>query len=235
MPYYKVTYSPRFKRANVYNWGCNFDCRGCSYKLNPPKKNGFLSVEQVEQVLQGLELERVHFLGGEPSANPALPRLAHFARHKLGVHTKLGHSNGSAMPPQDIEATSVSIKALTEEIHLQYTGVSNAAVLENFAEAYRRGIRVDASSVLIPDLIDCDEIEMIARFIAEIDPQIPYHITGYAPVPGAPWRAPTHNEVGQAVDVAKRHLAYVTHSCLSVEDFFHLEALDPRYESIRVA
>jgi pyruvate formate lyase activating enzyme len=238
MPFYKVTYSPRFKRANVYSWGCNFNCRGCSYKINSPYKgkgNGFLSVERVEELLTGLEVERVHFLGGEPTLNPDLPKLAHFVRYKLGAHTKIGHSNGSAMPPDDVEATSVSIKAFSDEIHIPYTGVSNAPVLENFARAYENGVAMEASSVFIPGYIDCDEIEKIARFIAEIDPQIPYHIVGYIPVPDAPWRAPTPDEVKQAVAIAERHLSHVTSSCLGMEGFLHLKATDPRYESIKVA
>jgi pyruvate formate lyase activating enzyme len=236
MPFYKVTYSPKFKRANVYSWGCNFNCRGCSYKINSPYGgNGSLSVEGVEQVLKGLEVGRVHFLGGEPTLNPDLPRLAHFARYRLGAYTKLGHSNGSMMPPDDVEATSVSIKAFSDEIHIQYTGVSNASVLENFARVYENGVEMEASSVFIPDYIDCAEIENIAKFIAEIDPRIPYHIVGYIPVPESPWRAPTPDEVKQAVAIAERYLAHVTSSCLGMEGFLHLKATDPRYESIKVA
>jgi pyruvate formate lyase activating enzyme len=192
-------------------------------------------VEQVEEVLEGLDIERVHFLGGEPTLNPDLSRLAHFARVTLGVHAKIGHSNGSLMPPEDIEATSVSIKALDERVHIQYTGVSNASVLRNFARAYQAGVKMEASSVFIPDYVDCDEIEKVARFVAEIDPGIPYHIVGYIPVPDSPWRAPTPDEVERAAAIAKSYLFHVTFSCLSIEDFLKVKALDPRYESIRVA
>lgn len=237
MPFYKVTYSPKFKRANVYNWGCNFNCQGCFYKINPPYKgDAFLSVERIEEVLKQLDIDRVHFLGGEPTLNPDLPRLAYFARHKLGAHTKIGHSNGSMMPPEDVEAISVSIKAFSPEIHLQYTGVSNIPVLENFAQAYKKGIQMEASSVFIPGYIDREEIEKIAKFIAGIDPKIPYHLTGYIPVPDSPWRGPTPDEVKEAEAIAKRHLSQVTSSCfLSVEGYFRAIASDPRYESIRVA
>lgn len=235
MAVFKITYNERFKRANVYNYGCNFACLGCSYKLKDnPKPKRFLTVEKIKQVLGELYIDRVHFLGGEPTTYPGLAEIADFAHNELGVYTKIGHSNGSNLPPKNIDAFSVSIKAFSDSIHTHYTGVSNAAVLENFAEAYRRGIEVDASSVLIPDLIDCDEIGKLARFVASIDPNIPYHIVGYVPVPNYPWRKPTPEEVMEAQDIAREHLRHVTSSCLSIEDFRRL-GRDIRYKSIRVA
>jgi len=237
MPFSKVTYSSRFKRAALYgDYRCNFRCRGCSYRLKPPEgAEPLLGVEEAKEALAGLEVERVHFLGGEPTLNPDLAEVARFAHEKLGAYTKVGHSNGSILPPEHIDAISVSIKAFDEALHRAYTGVSNASVLANFEAMYRRGIQVDASSVLIPGYIGLEEIERIARFIASLDPEIPYHIIGYVPVPDAPWRAPTKEEVEEAAMVAKRYLAQVTFSALSTDDFLHLRERDERYQSVRVA
>ncbi|HEY66019.1 MAG TPA: radical SAM protein [Caldilineae bacterium] len=239
MPFSMVTYSRRFKRANIYSDGrCNFRCRGCSYNLNPPTKASgpaLLTVERVKEVLTELDVERVHFLGGEPTLNPDLAEVARFAHKELGLFTKIGHSNGSNMPPDHIDAVSVSIKAFDDALHREYTGVSNAPVLANFKTMYQRGIQVDASSVFIPEFIDLGEIERIVRFIASLDPEIPYHITGYVPVPGAPWRAPTREEVEEAADVARRYLAHVTFSALTQDDLLHLRERDVRYQSVRVA
>jgi pyruvate formate lyase activating enzyme len=180
-------------------------------------------------------LERVHFLGGEPTLNPDLGELARFAHEELGLFTKIGHSNGSRMPPPHIDAVSVSIKALDDRLHRDYTGVSNEAVLANFRKMYERGIALDASTVFIPDYVDIAEIERIAQFIASVNPEIPFHITGYVPVPGTPWRGPTREEVEEAATTARRHLAHVTFSCLSLEDLHRLPERDVRYQSVRVA
>ena len=247
MSFSKVTYSQRFKRANVYSdYRCNFRCRGCSYKLKPPAKERSLTAEQVKEALAGLaagpdgplarrEVERVHFLGGEPTLNPDLAEVAYFAHQELGAYTKLGHSTGYNLPPAHIDAASVSLKTFDEALHRDYTGVSNAAVLANFEAMYRRGIKVDASSVLIPDYIGLDEIEHIACFVAALDPEIPYHITGYVPVPDAPWRGATREEVEEAAVIAQRLMAHVTFSAMTADDFFHLRERDIRYQSIRVA
>lgn len=235
MAIHKITYSDMFKRANIYNYGCNFNCAWCSYKL---KDNGkptkFLSVDRIKKVLRGLDIERVHFVGGEPTTCSDLAEIADFARNELGAFTKIGHATGYYPPPANIDAMSVSIKTLSDDVHVKYTGVSNASVLKNFADTYERGIKIDASSVLTPGLIDADEIENIARFIAAIDPDIPYHVTGYVPVPNAPWRKPTLDEMRTAVKNAKKYLTHVTFSCLSVQDFFNLSTTDIRYKSVRV-
>jgi len=237
MPFTKVTYSPRFKRAAVYGDSrCGFHCRGCSYRLKPPAKaHPLLTTERVEEVLAGLEVERVHFLGGEPTLNPDLAEVARFAHEELGAYTKIGHSTGIHIPPPHIDAISVSLKAVDDALHRDYTGVSNAPVLANFRAMYERGLQVDASSVFIPGYIGLAEIERIARFIASLDPEIPYHIIGYVPVPGAPWRGPTRMEVEEAAAVARRYLSNVTLSALTVDDLLHLQERDVRYQSVRVA
>lgn len=233
---YKITYSRRFKRASLYGWGCNFRCKGCIYKLKPPYKPGtpFIPLRKLKEALRGLDVRRVHFLGGEPTINPDLPELAKFAHEELGAYVKIGHSNGSRIPPRYVDGISISIKAYTNELHVDYTGVPNDKVLDNFVKIYNMGLDLDASSVFIHGYIDCDEIEKIAKFIADVDPKIPYHIIGYIPVPGAPWRAPSRDEVEEAARIAKKYLVNVTYSCLSLNEFLNLRKKDPRYESIRI-
>ncbi|RKY85185.1 radical SAM protein [candidate division KSB1 bacterium] len=237
MAIYKITYSERFKRANLYNYGCNFNCAWCSYKLKSNvKPDKFLSIDRIKEVLSSLDLERIHFIGGEPTTYPGLAEIAEFAHNQLGVYTKIGHSNGSCMPPENIDAWCVSIRTVSDKLHRKYTGGKSVLpVLQNFKKAYNRGIEIDASSILIPNLFGHDEIEKVAQFIAEINPNIPYHIIGYVPVPNSPWRRPTYNEVKEAENIARKHLKHVTSSCLSVEDYSNLHTRDIRYKSVRVA
>jgi pyruvate formate lyase activating enzyme len=79
------------------------------------------------------------------------------------------------------------LKAYDEILHTVLTGESNRRTLENFARAARRiGERpepplVIASTLLVPGYVDATEVERIARFIAGIDPRIPYALLGFAP------------------------------------------------------
>lgn len=239
MPLKGVTYCEQYKRANVHTSGCNFKCKGCSYKLNEErlqKITTILTLEQVKSALSSLEVKRVHFVGGEPTLCQELGRIAEFCHEELGVRTKIGHSTGWNMPPNDIDEMNITIKAYSNDIHKEYTGVSNERVLTNFKKIYDKRIVLSASTVFIPGLIDLEEIENISRFIADVDPLIPFHITGYIPLQGTPWRAPSRKEMENAKQIASRHLEKVTFSHYqSAEDYKRMVKKNPIYQSIRVA
>jgi pyruvate formate lyase activating enzyme len=79
------------------------------------------------------------------------------------------------------------IKAWSEEIHIALCGVSNQRTLSNFKRlSTRLSQRPDpplliASTLLVPGYIDEEEIENIARFIAGLNPEIPYSLLGFFP------------------------------------------------------
>lgn len=84
MAIYKITYSEKFRRANLHNYGCNFNCAWCSYKLNGNgRPDRFLTIDKIKEVLSQLDLERVHFIGGEPTIYPGLAEIAEFAHNQL--------------------------------------------------------------------------------------------------------------------------------------------------------
>lgn len=111
-------------------------------------------------------------------------------------------------PPKASDKVKVSIKAYREDVHRSYTGKSNRDVLRNFREIYdHASAKLTSETVLIPGLVDLDEVERIAEFVASIDPTIPLRINAYRPVaPGTPWRSPTREEVLRAANVARKHL-----------------------------
>jgi len=79
------------------------------------------------------------------------------------------------------------LKAYDETLHLALTGASNRQTLDNFARA-ARGFEqrpepplVVASTLLTPGYLDAPEVERIARFIAALNPRIPYALLAFAP------------------------------------------------------
>ena len=237
MPIVKVTHNPIYRRANVHNHGCNFSCPWCSYRLkdnSTPER--YIDDLKVKNALDKLDVDRVHFVGGEPTTYPGLGELSRYAHEEIGLVTKIGHSNGAKAPPEFIDEANISIKTLKEDVHLGNCGVPSSVVQMNFRKAHENGVRIDASSVLIPGLVDVDEIVRIAEFVADIDDDIPYHIIGYIPVPGAPWRRPTAEEIERAEKGARNHLRSVTVSCWSEKEWRQDPAeRDPRYLKLRVA
>ena len=231
-----VTYCKQYRRANVHTVGCNFKCKGCPYESNKEPMHQELGIEQVTNALKSLNVKWVHFVGGEPTLCQNIGSIATFCHEELSVKTKIGHSMGWNMPPDDIDAMHITIKAYSDKIHREYTGVSNSRVLDHFKRIYDQGITVTTNTVFIPDLIDVHEVGKIARFIAEVDPQIPFHIIGYMPVQGMPWRSPEHEEMEDVKQTAENYLEEVTTSCFQSLNEYHRKVKEnPVYQSVRVA
>ncbi len=230
MPFYRITYSETPRRATLHNWGCNFHCLGCTYKLKQnPRPKQFLAIEAIEGCLRGLELDAVHFMGGEPTTNPQLPGLLAFCKRQLGVTTRLGHTNGSGLVIENLDGSNVSFKVFDDRLHYVYTGHPAAPLLENFRRSYEAGLEMRASTVFNPDFGGLAQVEKVAAFVGGLDRGIPFHVLGYIPVPGAPWRRPTQNEMDEAVAIARRWLDTVTFSHLTSDQARDLQHRDERF------
>jgi pyruvate-formate lyase-activating enzyme len=170
-----------------------------------------------------VEVEKVFFMGGEPSIDPELPIVAEEIHTEFCAYNVL-LTNGFFLPSlTDIDEVCLSVKAYTPELHRDFTGKSNRKVLENFVSLYNSHVRLRSESILIPHYIDHQEIENIARFIASVDQKIPYRIDAYTPVPSSPWRSPTKGEVERAVDAARKYLCNV--SCLKGDEILKYKVL----------
>jgi pyruvate formate lyase activating enzyme len=227
----RITYSEKYHRATLHHWGCNFECVGCSYLLKePPRPAKRPSYEQVCEAMRGLtDCQAVHFMGGEPTLNPQLPDLLAFCKRKLGLITKIGHSNGWNLITENLDGTNICLKAFSDEKHQEYTGLPKQRVYDTFRGSFEAGLEMKASSVFIPGFIDLDELEPILGFIASLDPTIPFHLMGFIPVPGAPYRRPTDEEMVAAVDLCRSVLTTVSYSHLTSEQLLNTEARDDRF------
>ncbi|RLF16321.1 MAG: radical SAM protein [Thermoprotei archaeon] len=225
--------------AYMFFKGCNFRCRGCILKLSPwdchlPVEvrsklsrlslSSTLSLSEVDRLIGGLKVNRAVLGGGEPTLDRALPYVVELLKER-GIYTTL-LTNGHLLDEKAIKTLEgsgldeacVSIKALNPQLHEYYTGRHNEKVLRNFKLLAKSGVKVRAESVLIPGLIEAEEIERISKFIASVDRSIPFRVDGYVSVPGQPWRSATPKEVVEAASLAKRHLENVSyiHSDLPV-------------------
>jgi pyruvate formate lyase activating enzyme len=79
------------------------------------------------------------------------------------------------------------LKSFSESLHRTLTGRPNHQTLENFSrlgESFTQ--RPDppiliASTLLVPGYVCVEEVRQIAKFIADINPDIPYSLLGFAP------------------------------------------------------
>jgi pyruvate formate lyase activating enzyme len=217
----------------VFYEACTFDCISCQnwhFRLKQPP--GRVSAEQL--VAQAHERTFcVCYFGGDPT--PQIPHALATSRilADRGI-TVCWETNGSMHPRLLDQAVGLSLrtggcikfdlKAFDENVHLALTGVTNRRTLENFRRAVRRIPErpelplVIASTLLVPGYVDAQEVGRIARFIAEIDPAIPYALLGFHPhffVPDLPRTSVRHAEEAEAaaraaglhrVRIGNRHL-----------------------------
>lgn len=235
MKIYHIAYEPEFKSLDIHLWtDCNLGCQACythyekldfgllddpvakmktKPKESPPTR--FLSLAEVMALLEDIDIERVIFMGTEPALDPELPVLAEALHRKFNCYNIMLTNGLKLINLGHIDEVIFSIKALSEKLHLDYTGKSNKTILRNFAAISGSGKKLQAETVLIPDYIDAYEVERAARFIGNIDSSIPLRIDAYFPVGGNPWRAATPGEVEAAAVLARKHLDKV--NCLTLE------------------
>ena len=245
MAFYRITYHDTYRFATLHNFGCTFRCPVCSYKLRSgadgvpgqahPRPQKYLSMEEIREALRSVPLERVYFMGCEPTAARELPEILDFAKTVLGARTYLGHTNGSRLPLPNLDGANVGLKAWDEQVHLSYTGKPRQFILDNVAAAIGAGLEVKLNVVFVPGLVDLDQVEAIAAWIAGLDREAPLHVMGYIPVPGQPYSRPSAEQMAAAVSVCRRYLSRVACSHLSCEQALDLSARDDRFAVKQIA
>ncbi len=239
MAFYRITYHDQYHFATLHNYGCTFRCPFCSYKLrsgadgtpglSSPAPKRFLSVEEQQQALLRVRPEKVYFMGGEPTTARELETMLAFAKRELGAETRLGHTNGSRLPLPHLDGANVGFKAWSETLHRQLTGRAKRPIYDNFAAAFDAGLQLKANMVFVPGLVDFKEFEGLVDFLARLSPELPFHIMGYIPVPGQPYRRPTDVEMRELTALCRSRLHRVSSSHLTSEQALDLTVRDDRF------
>lgn len=239
MPFFKITYNDKYRFATLHHYGCVMHCPVCSYKLRSgangvpgqsfPRPSSFLDIPTIQTALRSVPIDKVYFMGGEPTIARELPALLDFAKNTLKVNTYLGHTAGWRIPVENLDGANVGLKAWDEQVHLTYTGRKKQDIFPSFANAAAAGLEMKANVVYVPGLVDQDQVQAIAQWIAGVNLDIPLHIMGYIPVPGQPYARPTVEQMQEVVGQCRRHLNHVAYSHLSSQEALDLTARDDRF------
>jgi pyruvate formate lyase activating enzyme len=219
----------------VFYTSCTVDCLFCQnwhFREKDPVCSTALAASDLADAANP-HTYCVCYFGGDPASQMAHALAASRILAERGV-VVCWETNGTAHPRLMNRAFDLSLatggcvkfdlKAYDENLHQALTGASNRQTLENFARAAARFNErptppaVVASTLLVPGYVDVDEVGRIARFIAELNPAIPYALLGFAPhflFPDLPRTSVRHAEEAQAaaraaglsyVRIGNRHL-----------------------------
>ncbi len=190
-----------YKNLAVFFLACSFNCLFCQ-NWHFREERIYSRTRSFEALVAAVD-ERtscICYFGGDPS--PQLPYALKASREAIDQHKDrilriCWETNGSMRPDLLGEMMQLAIdsggcvkfdlKAWDPNLHLALTGVTNDRTLDNFARAAtwidRRPTPppLIASSLLVSGYIDEQEISAIAKFVADLDPNIPYSLLAFHP------------------------------------------------------
>lgn len=213
--------------------GCNFHCKGCFRPARDESGTKLTAEETLERMEQaclnyyGEVPTEAMITGGEPTLDKeyllSLVRGLKAKGFKKIVLMTNGYALGldESYVPELEEAglteAHVDVKAFSEDVHKWYTGESSKPVLRAIERLDASGIKLVVQTVYMPGIVEAQEIEKIAQFLASVNRDVGYRINPFAPIFAYErvTRRPTLAEMERAYAVASRYLpnAIISRSC----------------------
>lgn len=82
-----------------------------------------------------------------------------------------------------IDAMNIDLKSFKDETYKKYCGAKLKPILDTIKRAHEKGIHIEITTLVIPGLNGSEkEFEEIAKFIASVDREIPWHISRFFPM-----------------------------------------------------
>ncbi len=110
-----------------------------------------------------------------------------------------------------IDAMNIDLKSFNDEFYIKICKARLQPVLETIKRAYKKKIHIEITTLIIPGENDSkQELEKIAKFIASVNKNIPWHISRFFPAykmlnkPITPIKT-----LEQAEEIGKKYLKYV--------------------------
>lgn len=202
-PHYAHCEGPErgYKNLAVFFHACTFNCLYCQnwqFREETLKARTIPVSRLVSDVDERTSC--ICYFGGDPAAqlpySLAASRQA-LAGKKRNILRICWETNGSMHPRLLDEMIQTALesggcikfdlKAWDENLHKALTGITNRRTLENFRKAGEKSRArpvpplVIASTLLVPGYVEEEEVRSIARFIASVNPEIPYSLLGFYP------------------------------------------------------
>ena len=211
---------------SVGTYGCNFRCQWCQnwqlsqvHQREPrASRADALTPEEIVGICQDRGIPTIAYTYNEPTVffeyTYDTAKLAHSHGIK-NVYVSNGFMTKDALNilAPYLDGINIDLKGFTPDLYKEYIGGRLAPVKRNIAYlAQETEVWVEVTTLVIPDLNDSDaELHTIAAWLADTDPQIPWHVTAFYPTHRLRDRGRTPpSTLQRAYDIGKEAgLAYV--------------------------
>lgn len=181
-----------FSMATV---GCNFRCPFCqNWQISQVTKKSRefdqgerLAPEEIVALARARGCRSISYTYTEPTIffeyAYETARLAHQAG-LANVFVTNGYMTEEALQTIQpyLDAANVDLKAWKDETYRKVCGARLEPVLESIRRMRALTIWVEVTTLIVPDLNDSEEeLGQIARFLASVSPDIPWHVSRFHP------------------------------------------------------
>jgi pyruvate formate lyase activating enzyme len=175
--------------------GCNFRCKHCQNfgisqypHMQPgPIPGARRTPEEIVKAAKREGCRSISYTYVEPTIFFELAYDTAKLAHKEGIKNVFV-SNGYTTPEATrkiapyLDANNIDLKAFTEKFYHEVCGAKLAPVLETIQLMKELNVWLEITTLVIPGWNDSEqELRDIARFIAAIDPGIPWHVSRFFP------------------------------------------------------
>ena len=185
---------PGTRSYSIATVGCNFRCVFCQnadISQMPSDRNRIMGEDMTPERIVNQALESrsasISYTYTEPTIyfETALETARAAASRGLkNVFVSNGYMTGDCLQEihPDLHAANVDLKAFSDRFYKEECGAKLEPVLNTIASMREMGIWLEVTTLLIPGLNDSlEELGDLARFLADIDPGIPWHISRFHP------------------------------------------------------
>lgn len=151
------------------------------------KHSVYLPAEKIVELTLKYNLPSIAFTYNEPTifAEYAYKTMKIAKKHGLfGVFVSSGYESKETLDLMEgyIDAYNIDLKGATEEFYQKVVHTKLKNVLETIEEIYKHGKWIEITTLVIPGYNDSEkDLRFIAKFIAGLSKDIPWHITAFYP------------------------------------------------------
>jgi len=215
-------FHPGSQTYSIATVGCNLNCKHCqnadisqAYPLDVFSET--ISPEVVVQNAVQSGCKSLAYTYTEPTIFYEFALDTAKIAHKKGLKNVFVTNGYIEKEPLEniapyLDAANIDLKSMCESFYKKICNAHLQPVLDSIKRYYSLGIWIEITTLLIPGYNDSpDEVKSIARFIADIDISIPWHITGFHPTYKLTDKPPTTIlSLENAAKIGKEHgLHYV--------------------------
>ncbi len=186
-------FHPGVRAFSVATAGCNLHCRFCqNWQISQVHKSEFipgfsLPPEEIVTSAVAKQCQVVAYTYTEPIifAEYALDT-AKLAKEQglKNIFVSNGYYSPEALEEMEplIDAVNIDLKSFRDPYYRKICGATLEPVLESIERTIRKGIWVEVTTLVIPGLNDSiEELRDIARFLAALSSDIPWHVSRFFP------------------------------------------------------